>query len=196
MDEAAIHLIIAAFDTEAGAEEAIEALKESRDEELIGIQAAVAVRKDEQEQIHFQDVGMTPGKGAVAGVVLGAVVGVLTGGTALALGAVGALIGGLVGKKKQDSRFPTDRLNRLAASLEPGSSAVVIVMEPGWVVVVEKELETLGGHVLTVEVPEDVAEQLKTDPDAAYAALSSELGPVEGSETPSRPAQQRGVFWD
>lgn len=180
MSEAAMYLVVAAFDEETGAEEALKTLKESRDEKLVGIQAAVAMHKDEKGEIQFKDVGLTPGKGALAGVALGAVVGVLTGGTGIALGALGALVGGLVGKKKRDSRLSTDRVNQLAASLELGSSAIVLVMEPGWVVVLEKELEALGADVLTVDIPAEIAQQLKSNREEAYAALVRELSRATG----------------
>ena len=178
-EQARLHLIIAAFETEAGAEEALKSLKESQDEELIGIQAAVALHMDEKGQIHFQDVGLTPAKGAVGGVVLGAVVGILTGGTGLALGALGALIGGLVGRKKRDSRFPAERVNQLAAALAPGSSAALIVMEPGWAVVLEERLGLLGADVLAAEIPAGIAEGSTADREAAYAALVNQLKRAE-----------------
>jgi uncharacterized membrane protein len=176
VSEAPLHLLLAAFDAEAAARDALKTLKESRDEKIVGVQAAVAMRKDAEGQLQFEDVGMTPGKGALAGVALGAVVGVLTGGTVIALGALGALIGGLVGRKKRDSRFPTGGINQLAASLAPDSSALVIIMEPGWVVVLEKELEALGADVLSAPIPADITEQLDTDQAAAYAVLADELG--------------------
>jgi uncharacterized membrane protein len=176
MSEASIQLIVGAFDEESAAEEVLQTLKESRDEKLVGVQAAVAMRKDEEGQVHFKDVGLTPAKGAAGGIVLGAVVGVLTGGTGIALGAIGALIGGLAGRKKRDSRFPTDRINQIAASLAPASSAVVIAMEPGWVVVLEEELELLGAHVLTVAIPADVAQRLGAHEEAAYATLADQVG--------------------
>jgi uncharacterized membrane protein len=179
MSEATMHLIVAAFDGADRAEEALKTLKESRDEKLVGIQAAVALRKDGEGQIHFRDVGLTPAKGAAGGVVLGAVVGVLTGGTGLALGALGALVGGLVGRKKRDSRFPTDRINQIAASLAPDSSAILIVMEPGWAVVLEEELALLGADVLTADIPADIAEQPAADQEAAYATL---IGKVKHTE--------------
>ena len=176
MSEAPLHLLVAAFDEEAGAEDALRALKESRDEELVGIQAAVAMRKDTAGKLQFKDVGMTPGKGALAGVALGTVVGILTGGTVIALGALGALVGGLVGRKKRDSRFPTGGINQLAASLALGSSALVVVMEPGWVIVLEKELEALGADLLSAPIPAEIAEQLETDQAAAYGVLADALG--------------------
>jgi uncharacterized membrane protein len=175
MSERSLQLLVAAFDGETAAEEALKTLKEAQDEKLVGIQAAVAMRKDDEGQIHFKDVGLTPAKGAVGGIALGAVVGILTGGTGLALGALGAVLGGLVGKKKRDSRFSAGRVNQIAASMAPGSSAVVLAMEPGWVVVLEKELELLGADVLQVEIPADVAQQLQGNEEAAYAALSDHV---------------------
>jgi uncharacterized membrane protein len=178
-EKAPMHLIVAAFDGQSRAEEALKMLKESRDEKLVGIQAAVALRKDEAGQIHFKDVGLTPAKGAAGGVVLGAVVGILTGGTGLALGALGALVGGLVGRKKRDSRFSADRVNQIAASLAPDSSAAVIVMEPGWVAVVEEELSLLGGDVLTADIPADLDQHLDAGQEAAYTALLSQVKRAE-----------------
>jgi uncharacterized membrane protein len=182
MSEATMHLIVAAFDEETGAQEALKTLKESREEKLVGIQAAVTMHKDRADQLRFKDVGLTPGRGALAGVALGAVVGILTGGTGLALGALGALVGGLVGRKKRDSRFSTDRLNQVAASLAPGSSALVVVMEPGWVVVLEEELALLGADVLTADIPADLAQHPNASQDAAYSALMDQLKPAESEE--------------
>jgi len=175
MSEDVLYVLVAAFDSETGADQALDELKQSRDEKLVGVQAAVAMYKDAEGQIHFKDVGLTPGKGALAGVVLGAVVGVLTGGTGLALGAVGALVGGLAGKKKQESRLSTDRVNQLAASLPPASSAAVVVMEPGWVAVLQESLELLGADVLTVHIPAELGQQPDADQEAAYAAFLSQV---------------------
>lgn len=174
-EEAHLHLIIAAFDKKTGAEEALKSLKGSQDEELIGVQAAVALHKDEKGQIHFQDVGLTPAKGAVGGVVLGAIVGILTGGTGIALGALGALVGGLAGRRKRDSRFPAERVNQLAAALAPDSSAALIVMEPGWAFVLQEKLGLLGAEVLAADIPAGVAEGSTAEREAAYAALVEEL---------------------
>jgi uncharacterized membrane protein len=167
-----VHVVIAVFDTEAGAEAARKALKASRDEDLIGIRASIAVHKDEAGQIHYQDTGLTAGKGAVEGAVLGAVTGILTGGAGLALGAAGALAGGLIGKKKQGDSVADERLNRLAASLAPGASALAVVMDPGWGVVVEKELQQgMGAELFTADVPIEAG----ASQEAAYAALLSQL---------------------
>ncbi len=114
--------------------------------------------------------------------MLGAVVGILTGGTGLALVGLGALIGGLVGRKKRESRFSADRVNQIAASLAPGSSAVVIVMEPAGVAVLEEELALLGADVLTAEIPADVSQHLDASQEAAYAALLNQVKHAENEK--------------
>jgi uncharacterized membrane protein len=167
-----VHVVVAVFDTQEGAEAARKALKASRDEEMIGIRASIAVHKDEADQIHYSDTGLTAGKGAVEGAILGAVAGILTGGAGLALGAAGALVGGLVGKKKQEDNVADRRLNQLAASLGPGSSALAVVMDPGWGVVVEKELQQgMGARLFTADVPTGA----DASQEAAIDALLSQL---------------------
>jgi uncharacterized membrane protein len=174
-EKAARHFIVAVFGTQTGAEAARKALRTSRDEKLIGISASTAVQKDEKGQIHFKDTGMSAGKGAVEGSILGAAVGVLTGGTALALGAAGALVGGLVGKRKKEGSVEEQRLNQLTASLVPGSSALIVVMQPGWGVVVEEELQGMGADLFTADIPPGVDQNLDAGQEAAYAVLLSQM---------------------
>ena len=100
---------------------------------------------------------------------------ILTGGTGLALGALGALVGGLVGRKRRDSRFPTEHVNQLAAALEPGSSAALIVMEPAWAAALEERLGLMGAEAMTADVPAAITEQSAADQEAAYAALVNQL---------------------
>lgn len=51
------------------------------------MQAAVVMRKDAENQVHYKDVGMKPAKGALAGTAIGAIIGIATGGASLVLGA-------------------------------------------------------------------------------------------------------------
>lgn len=177
-EKAARHLIVAVFGTQTGAEAARKALRTSRDEKLIGICAAIAVQKDEKGQIHFKDTGMSAGKGAVEGSILGAAVGVLTGGTTLALGAAGALAGGLVGRRKRAGCVEEQRLNQLTASLVPSSSALIVVMQPGWGVVVEQELQRTGADLFTADIPPSLDQDFDASQEAAYAALLNQMKPA------------------
>ena len=160
-EKAPMHLIVAVFGTQTGAEAARKTLRTSRDEKLIGICASIAVQKDEKGQVHFKDTGMSAGKGAVGGSILGAAVGVLT--------------GGQVGKRKQAGCVEDQRLNQLTASLVPGSSALIVVMEPGWGVVVEQEFHGMGADLFTADIPASMDQDLDASQEAAYAALLSQM---------------------
>ncbi|MCA9991410.1 MAG: DUF1269 domain-containing protein [Pseudomonadales bacterium] len=174
MSETPIELIIAAFNDEKGAEVALKELQAAKKEKLIGIQAAAIVRRDAKNKLHVREVGeLTPKKGAVGGAVLGAAVGLLTGGAGLVLGAAGALIGNIIGRK-HDIGFSNQRLETIGESLKPGSSAIVAVIEHKWVVALEEDLAELGADVMTAAIAADIAEQLAADKDLAYSALSTD----------------------
>lgn len=176
MSDPTIELIIAAFNAEDAADEALKELKAAKKEKLIGIEAAAVIRRDKKNKLHVKEVGeLTTGKGAVGGAVLGAALGLLTGGAGLVLGAAGAAIGGLIGKK-QDIGFPNERLQQIGESLKPETSAIVAVIEHKWLAQLEDELAELGAEVMTAAIAADIAEQLEAGKDVAYSALSSEEG--------------------
>ena len=70
----------------------------------------------------------------------------------------------------------SDRINQVAASLKPGSSAIVVVIEDKYVAELEKELEELGADLLTAPISADIAKQLKAHQDVTHSALERELG--------------------
>ncbi|MCB0171844.1 MAG: hypothetical protein KDJ97_14955, partial [Anaerolineae bacterium] len=114
MSNSPVQIIVAAFDDADSAEEALKQIKIANKEKTVDVQGAIMVHKDATgNKIDYKDVGLTPGKGAVGGVILGAVVGILTGGSGLVLGAAGALLGGFVGRKKQESLLPSDQVNKI-----------------------------------------------------------------------------------
>ncbi|HXV42315.1 MAG TPA: DUF1269 domain-containing protein [Anaerolineae bacterium] len=177
MNDPTVQVILAVFDDENSTEAALKQLKAAKKGEP-RVQAAVAMFKDaDGSRFRYKEVGLTPGKGALGGVILGATLGILTGGATIILGAAGALLGGLVGRKKQESRLPTDRINQVVASLPAGSSAILAVVADQDVAAVEKDLADLGADLLTVPISADIAAQLMEHKDAAHAALRQELGP-------------------
>ena len=105
MNKSSLQLLIAVFEDEQGAEQAIKSLQPMDKEKQGAIQAAVAIVKDRHEGIRYKDVGLTPAKGALGGVILGVVLGVATGGAGIALGTLGALVCGLLGGKRRGEQF-------------------------------------------------------------------------------------------
>jgi len=175
MDEKAVQFVIAIFENEAGAEETLSRLKAEKKEELKAVQAAVAMRKDAQSGIHYKDVGMTPAKGALAGVAIGAIVGIATGGAGLVLGAVGALLGGVVGKRKREDHVAAEKVNQVVASIPPGSSALLTIVETDAAAEFEALLHASGTQTFTAEISADLAAALNEHGETAHEALMEQL---------------------
>lgn len=177
MDEANLQILIAVFKGEKGIGQAVEILKTSwKEEGHGGVQSAVGIVKDQDSAIHYKDIGMTPVKGALGGVVIGAVIGVLTGGVGIVLGALGALVGGLLGERKRAGQFSDVRMNEVVASLVPGSSAVVTVVTQERAPELEGKLETVGAEIFSAELSSDLAEQLESHRSKATTEWIEKLG--------------------
>ena len=173
MQDVPVQVIVAAFQQEDGADEALKDLREARKEHLIGIQNAAVLRRDQNNKLHIKELkDWGGGKGAVFGGALGAVVGLVAGPAVLAAGAAGALIGGLAASLR-DSGFDNRRLQTVGDALQPGTSATVAVVEHKWVAELEREMAEAGADVVTAAISSDVAEQLDAGRDVAYTALSS-----------------------
>ncbi len=186
MSDVPVQLLIAAFNTPTAAEDVLEELKTAKKENRVLV-------KDEKGKIHTKDVGLTTGKGALAGGVVGAAVGILTGGVGLALGAAGALVGGLIGKSKKEGRFDSYRIEQIAEALTPNSSAIIAVIEHTWVADLEAELEEAGADVMTAAIAADIAQQLGEGRSVAYQAtpLTSPSSWARAAASPIRPPPPR-----
>ena len=172
MSEVPIQVVIAAFEDEKAADEALDELKEAKWAGLIGIQNAAVLRRDEKNKLHIKETGdWGGGKGAAAGAVLGGFIGLLAGPIGW-LGLTGAVIGGLAAKLR-DSGFSDERLKKLGEALTPGTSAIVAVIEHKWVDELEKEMAEAGADVMIEELSADIAAQLEAGREVAYTALST-----------------------
>jgi uncharacterized membrane protein len=176
MSDVPIQLIVAAFQDEKSAKEALKALKQAQRDRLIEIQNAAVLRKDENGKLHIRETAdMGSGKGAALGGVAGAAIGLIAGPALLVPMAVGAVVGGLTAKLR-DSGFSDERLKALGENLKPGSSAIVAVVEHKWVAEVKKAMEEAGADAMTAALGADIAEQLESGNQVAYTAISSESG--------------------
>ena len=180
MSDVPVQLIVAAFKDEAAAKEALKALKEAKKNGLIKIENAAVLRKDEKGKLHVKEThDMGGGKGAALGGVGGAAVGLIAGAALAGPVVFGALVGGLVAKLR-DSGFSNQRLETLGESLQPGSSAIVAVVEHTWVAKVEEALAEAEADVMTAEIKADIAAQLEAGHEVAYSVIASQEGVVAG----------------
>jgi len=176
MSDVPVQLIVAAFQDEKMAKEALSALKEAQRQKLIKINNAAVLRKDEKGRLHIKETAdMGGGKGAAIGGVAGAAIGLIAGPALLVPVAVGALVGGLSAKLR-DSGFSDARLKALGARLTPGSSAIVAVVEHTWVAQVKKAMAEAGADLFAEEIGADISAQLEAGHEVAYTAIASEQG--------------------
>jgi uncharacterized membrane protein len=123
------------------------------------VKDAAVLTRDQNQQLHISesaDKGF--GRGAVIGGVAGAAVGLLAGPIGWAtLG--GAAVGALAARLR-DGGFPDERLRQMGSGLQPGSSALVAVIEHVWLEDVERMLEEKGADLATEAVASDIAAQL------------------------------------
>jgi uncharacterized membrane protein len=178
MADAPVQLIVAAFQDEKGADNALAQLKEAKKDKLVNIKDAAVLRKDEKGELHVSEIGdMTGARGGVIGGVVGAGLAIVTGGATLALAGLGAGAGALAAKLR-DSGFKDERLQKIGAGLKPGSSAIIAVIEHTWVTELEQELQKAGAEIVVEAIAADVAAQLDAGNEVAYTAIADSQSAV------------------
>lgn len=157
MSDTPVQLIVAAFQTETGAKEALAHLKEAKKDDLIKILNAAVITMNQNGKVKIHETGDTSGK---KGAVIGGALGIIVPGIGNVVGGVvGAAIGGLAAKMR-DSGFNNDRLAVIGQGLKPGTSAIVAVVEHIWVDQVEAAMQEEGANVVTQAISDDIQETL------------------------------------
>lgn len=172
MSDIPVQVIVAAFQDESKANAVLKELQDAKKQGLIDIRDAAVLTKDPDSKLHIKDTkDWGFGKGALAGGVVGVVAGLLAGPVGWGL-LGGALIGG-VAAKMADGGFDNKRLEQIGASLKPGSSAIVAVIDHVWVAQVEAIMQKQAMDATTQAISEDVAKQLEEGRDVVYTAIGT-----------------------
>ncbi len=178
MKEKRVYLHLAVFDGQGSAARALQQLPR-RDPKLV---SAVIMEKDAAEHVQFKDVGLTPRKGAVGGIVIGGMIGLLTGGGGLALGALGAVVGNRAAKKKQAKELAPEYLSKVAGSLGPDSSAIIAVSEKSMEAAITAALHEMGAEIFDAIISPEASGQLDDQEEAAYVTLLQALAEKTGGQ--------------
>jgi len=64
----------------------------------------------------------------------------------------------------------------MGEGLQPGTSAIVAVVEHTWVAKVEEALAEAQAEVISAEIQADIADQLEAGHEVAYSVISSQEG--------------------
>jgi uncharacterized membrane protein len=177
MSNSPFKFIVASFpDSDAAAKE-LEFLHTGERSKMLGLQDAAVIRKDEHGKIHIFETADTSGKkGAVIGGAVGAVLGLISGPGAVIAGAAGAALVGGLAAHLHDAGISNKALKEFGETLQPGASALILVLGEGFVEQVSKDLAAAGGQVLTDSLDADLVAHIEQDIAEHFKA---EKGPSE-----------------
>lgn len=169
ISDGAYTLLVADFSETDTAWTAYEALNSIQDGRHVKIEGVVVVRRDAEGKLEIQKAtDHSTKRGAVWGVVGGAVLGVLFPpsilGSALLLGASGAAVG-----KAREAHHKHELAEQLDSAIAPGHSGIIaLVSDPG-VVEIRKALE-LANSIVESTVDNVVAKDIRAVADEGEAA--------------------------
>lgn len=156
-----VQLLVWSFDNTAAADEALKELKQLVDGKEIEILNAAVLTKDADGKTQLKETqDVSGGRGALFGAIAGGVIGLLGGPVGAVVGAAAGAATGGVAASLIDMGFNDDDLKTLQASMSPGSSALVAVLENTGV---ERALEALGnrgGQLLRQSISDEVVAEI------------------------------------
>jgi uncharacterized membrane protein len=159
-------LVVAAFDDEAAAGQALDALQEFDKAGTIDVLAAKAVSRDADGKVEIREVGVhTTGVGATAGVLVGGLIGLIFPPSLLGSAIVGGAAGGVIGKLKH--RHDRSELkDEIEETLPPGSSGIVAIVENTLLEQLDRTLEA-ADKVSKQAVDAETVQALETEAKSA-----------------------------
>ena len=163
--DAKTELIVMAFEEMDKADEALEFLKNLAKSTDIGkIRNAAVLVKDEAGEVTIGETQDIDKKhGAIFGAITGGLVGLVGGPVGVVVGAAAGAATGRAAAKKIDMGFSDKYLNKIKDYLQPGSSALIAIVEHEWRSTVASELSRFGGQVFRQGITDEMIDQYLPD---------------------------------
>ena len=179
-------LVVIGYKSKFAAEEVRLQLLKMQREYLIDLEDAVVVVKERDGQVKLNQVHNLTAAGALGGSFWGLLVGALFLNPLLGA-AVGAATGALSGALT-DVGISDNFMKELADTLQPGSSALFVLVRKATPDKVLEELKGTGGKILKTSLTHEKEEKLQAALDASKTTAPSALEARTG-ENPSRAAR-------
>lgn len=180
------NLIVVAYPDEYRAAEVLAALRRLNKEYLIDLDDACYVTKDARGKIKLHQNTSLAGAGAAWGGMWGMLIGLLFFVPFLGL-AIGAGMGAITGKLSDygiDDKFA----KQIAATIQPNTSAIFVLVRKATPDKVVPEIAKFGGTVLQTSLPRETEEKLQEalkqggGEQLAQAQAAAEAQPVTASQ--------------
>ena len=141
----AASLVYAVYDNEGGAMNAFKAMQQAQKQQVIEMESYAVVSKDAKGKVHVQRSNQKTG--TIAGSVVGGLIGAIG-------GPAGSAAGGLMGRAAGEATgIPTEDIKAIKDTLQPGSSALIAVVDERWVSDVSRSLhQTDARRVLDTKI--------------------------------------------
>jgi uncharacterized membrane protein len=162
-DRRAQQIVGMSFDKETRADEVLLNLAHLQQEKQITLSDAVVLRKDHNGKAHIrQTVDPSPKTGALSGSMWGLLIGTLFAGPiGFIVGAAAGAGGGALAAKLIDVGLNDDWAKQVGEWLDPGTSALLILVADDVHPVVLRELERFEGTVIYCTFPDAVRHELE-----------------------------------
>ena len=139
---------VVTFDDEGKAAEALKELRQWHQNGIVTVFNAAVLVKDKQGKVSIKEIENVDAKhGALFGAITGGLIGLVGGAPGAIVGAVADADMGGVAAQLINFGFPNEYLRDLQDSLQPGSSALVFVIEPIRIYGVVEDLAHWGGRL-------------------------------------------------
>jgi uncharacterized membrane protein len=157
-----IELLILSLAQADQAERALQVLKQAIKQKEISILNAAVLVKTADGRVSLKEVEDVGSKqGALFGAISGGLIGLIGGPVGVVIGAVAGAASGSAAARWLDMGFPDEYLKKVQANLQPGRSALLVLLEQEQVEKVTQVLSEFGGELLRQELTDEMVSQLK-----------------------------------
>jgi uncharacterized membrane protein len=153
------NLVVMAFETETGANATLTKVAELQDQELIKLEDAAVAIRHENGKVKVKQANSLVGAGALGGAFWGMLFGLLFFAPFLGM-AVGAATGAIFGHAA-DFGINDDFIKKVSKSLQPGGSALFMLVSKAQAEKVIEQLKPLGGEIIHTSLAKDEEKMLK-----------------------------------
>ncbi len=160
LNELDIVLLIVTFDALDRADQARKILQTLSKTEAMDLRGVATIVKEADNKVKIKDTEDVDAKhGALFGAITGGLIGLLGGPIGAVVGAAAGAATGGVAADRIDRGFSDTYLDKLQSTLQPGSSALVTMVERSLVEKVKAALADLGGEVVEQNLTDEVISQ-------------------------------------
>ena len=159
------HEVIASvYDKPDGADDTLTFLNKLSKSGVLDIKHAAVMVKNRDGNIKVEERGDVGSKqGAIFGAISGGLIGLLGGPIGVIVGAAAGAATGGVAARKIDMGFSNDFLDKIQEELQPGKSALIVVVEHEMIEDLSSALSDLEGLHFNQEITDEFIDELISD---------------------------------